>query len=184
MAYRPLGETGPAATVEAPEEGLVVVNGPFLKDKGPATLELHMTLEEGRYVIAEMHMWAGRLAGPVRDRPWSAPDVDDLMGTPSPGGIDLEAVRRFNYRPALRQALAGVVRPITGEGELLSTQRKPSGTDPNWDVALGYVIARAVGDNPTAAVAEDFGISRSAAAQRVRRARQLGYLPKTTRGRT
>lgn len=183
--YRPLGETGPAATVEAPASVIVHVLAPMHRKRfeGPAEVELHLELEEGQYVIAELHVWARPgAAGERRSRPYL--QGQSLPGAES-GGIDFEAVRSFNYRRVLRQGLAGVVRPVSDQGDgLLSTQRKPPGVDPNWDVALAYVIAKAVGDNPTQAVAHDLGISQPAAAQRVRRARQLGYLPKTTRGRT
>jgi hypothetical protein len=95
-------------------------------------------------------------------------------------GLDIEAVRSFNYRPALRDALRGYVRRVTatGEGRVVD---QPD--DPPWDVASTYVAARAVGENPTAAVAGDLALSRAAAAQRVRRARAKGYLNPTTKGK-
>lgn len=50
------------------------------------------------------------------------------------------------------------------------------------EVARVYLEAWQVGE-PTLAVAEAFSLSRSAAAKRVARARERGFLPKTTRGR-
>jgi hypothetical protein len=53
-------------------------------------------------------------------------------------------------------------------------------------VARVYAEARARGEHPTEAVRRHFKIpkeNRSTAAKQVARARQLGYLPKTTRGR-
>lgn len=51
------------------------------------------------------------------------------------------------------------------------------------EVAEVYQHAWQKGRPPTQAVAEHFTISQSAAAKRVSRARQAGYLPLTTRGR-
>ena len=53
-------------------------------------------------------------------------------------GLDIEAVRSFNYRPALRYALTGYVRRVaeTGEGRAVD---EPN--DPLWSVALTYVEA-------------------------------------------
>jgi len=51
------------------------------------------------------------------------------------------------------------------------------------EVAAVYRQAWEDGRSPTQAVADHFSISQSAAAKRVSRARQVGYLPLTTRGR-
>jgi hypothetical protein len=51
------------------------------------------------------------------------------------------------------------------------------------EVARVYQHAWDTGQAPTRAVAEHFTISQSAAAKRVSRARQAGYLPITTRGK-
>jgi hypothetical protein len=51
------------------------------------------------------------------------------------------------------------------------------------EVAAIYRQAWREGGNPTAAVSQAIGISRSAAAKRVRRARDAGLLPETSRGR-
>jgi len=51
------------------------------------------------------------------------------------------------------------------------------------EVAQVYRHAWETGQPPTRAVAEHFTISQSAAAKRVSRARQAGYLPLTTRGK-
>ena len=78
----------------------------------------------------------------------------------------------------------GAVRRVTDEGEVFSADNPMTDPDPLWMVTLIYVSARAVGDNPTAAVAHDLRSSSGAAAQRVRRARQKGMLAPTTPGRT
>ncbi len=89
-------------------------------------------------------------------------------------------MRSFNYRPALRDALRGYVHHVTdtGEGRVVD---QPD--DSLWDVASMYVAARAVGENPTAAVAAELALTPGAAAQRVRRAREKGYLNPTTKGK-
>lgn len=51
------------------------------------------------------------------------------------------------------------------------------------DVAQIYVKARRERRHPTKAVAQALGITHNAAAHRVQRARNAGYLGKTTRGR-
>lgn len=51
------------------------------------------------------------------------------------------------------------------------------------DVAATYREAVKAGAAPTAAVAERFTLSKSAAAKQVARARERGFLPKTSRGR-
>jgi hypothetical protein len=48
---------------------------------------------------------------------------------------------------------------------------------------LSYKLAYAIGQPPTAAVAEHFGISTTAAAKRIERLRDAGRLSKTERGR-
>ncbi len=83
----------------------------------------------------------------------------------------------------MRQAISHRVVLESVDGDSYSAQSPMESPDPLWAVALVYWIAYAVGENPTAAVAEDLGVSRGAAAQRVKRARDAGYLPPTTSGR-
>lgn len=68
-----------------------------------------------------------------------------------------------------------------------SASKPPSGRDLGDDhyrsVAETYAQAVKTGHPPTAAVAERFTISKSAAAKQVARARERGFLPKTSRGR-
>ncbi len=52
------------------------------------------------------------------------------------------------------------------------------------EVAEVYAQALHAGQPPTKAVAEHFTIEKSSAAKQVARARQRGFLPKTTRGRS
>ncbi|CAN5388826.1 hypothetical protein BH10ACT8_BH10ACT8_11320 [soil metagenome] len=60
----------------------------------------------------------------------------------------------------------------------------PPGTSSGHQaVAEVYVAAWTAGDSPTRAVAEHFTISHSAAAKRVSRAREAGFLPQTKQGR-
>jgi len=58
-----------------------------------------------------------------------------------------------------------------------------TGVSRDDEVPLVYLLARAVGDDPTKAVQEEFKMTtRQAAAQRVARARKAGRIPPTTRG--
>ena len=51
------------------------------------------------------------------------------------------------------------------------------------EVAEVYAAALQAGESPTKAVLEHFTVSKSAAAKKVARARDRGFLPKTSRGR-
>lgn len=96
---------------------------------------------------------------------------------------------------ALEQAGAGPPAMQAAEGRLFTRGRKvvgPGGSPLPPAEVLAEVAAiyrEAWGGqgparrNPTQAVAEKLAISRSAAAKRVRRARDAGLLPETTRGR-
>lgn len=54
---------------------------------------------------------------------------------------------------------------------------------PHAEVARVYLEALRIGRKPTRAVQRHFTITYSAAAKRVARAREAGYLPETTKGR-
>jgi hypothetical protein len=154
-AYRPLGESGPAGQLEGRERVTVVLEGKLF-----GTIEIEHLLIDRIYRAVKL----------------------TAVGPSSPGYIDFESLRRTNLRTWTRRALAGNVRAVTPHGTY-TADSSLSNPDPLWAVALTYVTARATGDNPTAAVAEDFGLTHSAAAQRVKRARDKGYLPPTTPGK-
>jgi hypothetical protein len=107
---------------------------------------------------------------PRQRRESAAGDIgfyDSLEGQPE---FDSEA-----YRAELRRlksaAAADMAAPHRETGRLA-------------EVAAVYRQAWKRGRPPTEAVADHFTISQSAAAKRVSRARQAGYLPPTTRGRS
>jgi hypothetical protein len=87
---------------------------------------------------------------------------DSLEGQP---GFDPAELRRLKSAAA-----ADMAAPRRETGRLA-------------EVAAVYRRAWEEGRPPTEAVARHFTISQSAAAKRVSRARQAGYLPPTTRGR-
>ena len=83
----------------------------------------------------------------------------------------------------IRHGVAHLVILESIEGERYTAQRPMENPDPLWRVATTYSVAYALGEPPTEAVAERLRISHGAAAQRVKRARDAGYLPPTTKGR-
>jgi hypothetical protein len=102
---------------------------------------------------------------------------------PEGGIIDFGTVHRFQARPLLRQVASRVVRVTVGvidQYVMDRSGRKPSTLE---QVAFIYGAARLMGEQPTKAVADKLGISREAAAQQVRRARQKGLLQPTTPGK-
>jgi hypothetical protein len=107
-----------------------------------------------------------------------------LEATPPPGaGLDFEAVRRVRVPEMMRDGLASLIVYESVDGESYTAERPLDNPDPLWPVALTYSVAHALGQPPTLAVAERLRISAGAAAQRVKRARDAGYLPATTKGR-
>jgi hypothetical protein len=159
--YRPLAPSGPASHLEAPDRCEITLGfrGDIANQGRPGLVAMwfDVRLTERRYMLYQR------------------------AATGTDSGLDVEQVRTFNYRPTMRQSLAGMVRLVSHTEDGV-TIRQPK-EDPLWAVALIYTIAGATGDDPSAAVAHDLHISRTAAAQRVRRARLKGYLQPTTKGK-
>lgn len=64
-------------------------------------------------------------------------------------------------------------------------ERADDGLTPiDGNVAEAYTIATLAGIRPTMFVSRLFGLGRAAAAKRVQRLRERGYLPLTTRGKS
>jgi hypothetical protein len=102
---------------------------------------------------------------------------------PEDSWLDLEAVRAMRFSELVVQGLVKAVRYHHDDGKTYTAEKPLPEQDPLRFVALTYAMARAAGQHPTARVAEDLGISREAAAQRVKRARDAGYLPPTEPGK-
>jgi hypothetical protein len=162
--YRPLADSGPGGTLEAPAEFIAEITAehPANKRGKPrlANATLKLELLDGIYRLTELN----------------AVGADDAW-------LDIEEVRSLRYSDAIQAAVAGAVRLITKEGDTFTSERPIDNPDPHWAIALEYASARAVGRPPLAAIEEHFGITRAAAAQRVKRAREKGFLPKTERGK-
>lgn len=112
--------------------------------------------------------------------------ITRLEATPPPGGgIDRDRLRLLDLPGIIRAGVAHLVVLKSKDGETFTAERPLEGEqrDPLLYVALVYSVAYAIGENPTAAVADALNISRDAAAQRVKRARDAQYLPPTSRGR-
>jgi hypothetical protein len=118
-------------------------------------LNMHWEVEPGSADMESLSLFLRMVDGRY--------EVERLEAAGSADGyLDLEMVRRYNYRPTL-------VRALTSHFEHLMRRI----TDPAERFVYTYLLAKLTGDNPTKAVAEELGISVDAAAQRVRRARQL-----------
>lgn len=147
----------------------------------PYSLDLAIRLDEGRYLVAELKAYGKSSALDYSDvaRRDINGDEDDFDPTPfilPP--ITARGMAAIQYGAIMREALRREVsvRRLNSRGDTVT------GIGREDEVPAIYCLARAAGDNPTQAVADELKIGRSAAAQRVARARRAGLLPATTRG--
>lgn len=141
---RPVGDVGLAVNLVVPDR--LVLEMHWEAEPGTVDMEsltVALRLVDGRYEVERLEA-----AGPPE------------------GYLDLEVVRRYNYRPML-------ARFLTSQFEYLKRKMR----DPDERFGYTYLVAKLTGENPTSAVADELGISVAAAAQRVRRARLQGLLP-------
>lgn len=96
---------------------------------------------------------------------------------PGQAPLDLEALRRFGFKEALRQSLFDMLGKQPETAETLLKVFSDRDTKSLERVAVVYGLAQLLGDAPTTAVARSLNITPAAAAQRVRRARAGGFLP-------
>jgi hypothetical protein len=96
---------------------------------------------------------------------------------PADAPLDLEALRRFGFKEALRQSLFDLLGQLPETAKAFLKVFSERDTESLEQVALVYGLAQLLGDAPTSAVAGVFHITPAAAAQRVRRARAAGLLP-------
>lgn len=145
----------------------------------PFPLQLIVALVDGRYEITKLILRADRYANEQMDA--LRHDGDRInRGTRSEtvpaitargvGAVSLPAILRDGLYgkcwPRFRNELGDMVEGV-GRGD---------------ELPITYVLARAIGENPTQAVAKALGITPGAAAQRVARARRDGRIPATTKG--
>lgn len=147
-------------------------------DLSPFPLQLIAALVDGRYEITQLILRSDRRADEDMDTLRHGTDREVWRidrGTRSPhlpaitprglGEVRLPAILREGLRrlcwPRFRNQFGDMVEGIARGDELV----------------VEYLLARAVGDNPTKAVADMLGISAGAAAQRVARLRREGRLP-------
>lgn len=102
--------------------------------------------------------------------------------TAAPGGPRIDFLDlRVSVRAGWEQAgIAHLARLEAADGTVYTPDAPID--DPLMSVALTYSTAAAVGAPPVQFVAERLGITAGAASQRVKRARDAGYLPPTTPG--
>ena len=149
-------------------------------DHSPYDLELKVALDGDRYVVTHLEVISNRWADTAEDvanlmRATGRPPSEDDHFTPSKTlpPITATGLLEIKLPPILRKAL----RPEVKARRLLSNGEWSTGITEEDLVPTTYLIAQLVGDNPTAAVAEELGISRQTAAQRVARARKAGLIP-------
>lgn len=159
IEFRSFGETQLERWIhdELPEKG---------ESTGVVSASLIRTLPVGR-LISEAKQTAIRHA--------------ELTANPQPLSEETrELERRSGVEGALDAFLAS--RAIRARAAVLPALR--AGRPPIYDPAEIAEVYLRGGAAPTLAVAEHFHISRSAAAKRVARARESGFLDKTTQGKT
>jgi hypothetical protein len=107
-----------------------------------------------------------------------------LEAFPPPGeGLDLELIRALDVTNYLQAGVAHLVKYERQDGNTYTAEHPIDSPDPLIEVAMIYSVAHAVGLHPTRQVQTSKGLpSHNAAAQWVKRARDAGYLPPTTRG--
>lgn len=169
MRYRPIG-TAPMVPDYRP---LVEVDAGRLVMPRVCTVTVHVTGEPGLMRATFDLELIGRRYETVR--------LEAVP--PDGGGLDFEAVRRLKASSFIRHGVASLVVLESNDGDRYTSEHPIDNPDPLWPVALTYSVAHALGEPPTKAVAEQLNISRDAAAQRVKRAREAGYLPATEKGR-
>jgi hypothetical protein len=109
--------------------------------------------------------------------------ITRLLATPPPGGgLDIETVRALDTASYIRRGVANRIIMESSDGQTYTAEQPMESPNPLWPVATAYAVAHALGEPPTMAVARDLRISQAAAAQRVKRAREAGFLPATRRG--
>lgn len=161
VGYRTLAET-PLGRMIAPERATVtfeIANHPTL-----SAVRMDVELVDRRYEIMRLEALG------ADGRGLTLQAIADLMSSLS---------------MALRFAIEHRVKFEAPDGAVYSADRPvpDAGAGSLWAVALTYSVALAVGANPTAAVADELELSPGAAAQRVKRARDRGFLPATTPGK-
>lgn len=159
VTYSPLADEGPAALLLVPDRLKVRIH---IQDEpyGPVDLvDAELVLVDGVYVVVAITMHG----------------VEE-------SGVDWDRVSRLPFRRLIAQGIAdGIHARIKYPDGYV--EKADASTDTAWRTANLYAIARAMGESPTKAVAEAFGITHAAATQRVKRARDKGYLRATTRGK-
>ena len=108
-----------------------------------------------------------------------------LEATPNDGHpIDFYALQhKMQISEGVRKAAQSEVIYDARDGETYTRHKMMADPDPLHRVAMTYAIAYAFGESPTAAVGLAFDLKVNAAAQRVKRAREKGYLPPTAPGK-
>ena len=156
---------------------ITVYNEP---EHSPYGLKILVSLKDGRYAVTRLEIIADRSNdAPDILRAMREPSRDDTY-TPSENVPPVTAAGLLDVKlpPILRKAL----RPQIVARRKLSTGEWSTGFTEDDLVPATYLLAQLVGEHPTAAVAQELGITRQAAAQRVSRARKQGQLPPTTKG--
>lgn len=147
----------------------------------PYDLEARVQLHAGRYVVDDLKMYPRvEYRSLLHIDPTGAPAFshDEDYAEALKGVITTTGLTKIRLGKII---LEGMRREVTvrrrgASGDVVT------GVGREEEMARIYCLARAVGENPTKAVAEHYAITSAAAAQRVMRARKAGILPATTKG--
>jgi hypothetical protein len=165
------------------------------KREGPYEVTLHLEWIEGRWECVGVDVRAAELNEDLgTPRPWEAPPLIP------PAIVTTSVLRSIPLAKLLEKHFVGMKSSSTGpdmDGTIYTVEHdytagprshkggRPPKYDPEHFAEVARIYREALGNRktPTRAVARHFKTSHTAAAKWVAKARELGLLPKTTRGK-
>ena len=137
-------------------------------ETGPYLLTLKWARVDGRPKLAGVHVDLDDLQGP--------PVTTSLLRDLKLGEIMVEDREKLPYEPVIQQLTEPLSVKVAG--------LRPATARRLHRAAELYVAAWRAGEPPTKAVEREMNVTPAAAANLVRRAREVGLLPPTTPGRS
>ena len=142
----------------------------------PYDVDVEVELHNGKYHVVQLKVFMSHehhagLSAP-RDSDEYDKAVDNVVATSDLDQIKLSTIVERGLRDEV------TMRRVAEDGSTLTGLFR----DEESTTHLVYLLAIAIGQAPRAAVAEHFNITPAAAAQRIARARMLGFLRPTRQG--